>query len=183
MACSCAAFTDQQAFERADEVFIGDVIDYAAPGAKNGVIASTDPAVWTFAAKQVYKGDVVPKQEVVSEVFGASCGLEIPKQGEFLVFATKATSAFSPRPAAGQLYAGLCGGTRSTGEGLLAPEVATPHPLVSGPGPRGSTEEATARQRSTSRPTVLWVVVGIAALVMVGTAVFAARRRAASQTE
>jgi hypothetical protein len=185
MACSCVAFTDQQAFERADAVFVGDVIGYEAPRPRNGIVSSTDPAIWTFAAKQVYKGDVVSKQEVISEVFGASCGLEIPKQGEFLVFATKPTSAFSPRPAAGQLYAGLCGGTRSTEEGLLAPDIATPRPLASGAGPRGSTEEASARPQSESSPFGLWIVVGIAALVALSVAVFAAgrRRRTARQTE
>ena len=118
-------------------------------------------------------------------MFGASCGLEIPKQGEFLVFATKPTSAFGPRPAVGQLYAGLCGGTRSTEEGLLAPEIATPRPLASGPGPSGSTEEARARPQSTSSPSGLWIVAGIAALVVFAFAVLAMgwRRRSAGKTE
>jgi hypothetical protein len=178
MACSCVGLTDRQAFEGADAVFIGDLVEYEAPPSRNGVVASTDPAVWTFAPTQVYKGDVVPKQEVVSEVFGASCGLEIPKQGEFLVFATKATNGRSPRPAAGELYAGLCGGTRRTVEGLLAPEIATPHPLASGLGPSDPTQgSAQPKNQSTSRPSGPWVVGSIAALVAVASVAFAARSR------
>jgi hypothetical protein len=178
LACSCVGLTDHQAFERADAVFIGDLIEYEAPSFRDGVVSSTDPAIWTFAPTHVYKGDVVPKQGVVSEWSGASCGLELPKQGEFLVFATKATRGWSPRPAAHQLYAGLCGGTRRTVEGLLAPEIATPRPLASGLGPTGPTEgRVQPQQPSTSTPSGPWIAGGIAALVAVGSALFAARRR------
>ena len=178
MACSCVGLTDHQAFERADAVFIGDLIEYEAPPSRNRVISSTDAAVWTFATAQVYKGDVIQQQEVVSEAFGASCGLELPRQGEFLVFATKATSGHSPRPADGQLYAGLCGGTRRTAEGLLAPEIATPRALTSGLPPKGPTESSLRpQQQSTSRPDGRWVVGGFAALVVAASAAFAARGR------
>jgi hypothetical protein len=125
-ACSCVAFTDADALGRADAVFVGRVVGYAGPS-KSGTWSSTDPALWRFAVSQVYKGDVRAVQDVVSEVSGASCGLEIPKIGEFLVFATVRGSGIGPDPGAGQLYAGLCGGTRTTSTGLLAPELARAH--------------------------------------------------------
>lgn len=101
-------------------VFVGRLADYAAPP-QRAVMSSADPATWTFEVSEVYKGEAARTQEVVSEVSGASCGLEIPHRGEFLVFAELEHPMDSPTGqyvGDGQLYAGLCGGTRSTGDGL-----------------------------------------------------------------
>jgi hypothetical protein len=126
-ACSCVGLSDAEAFASADAVFVGRLIGYEAPRAPT--TSSLDPAVWTFKVREVYKGKVSRKQEVVSAVSGASCGLEIPKHGKFLVFG-KATSSnrFEPRPADGQLQASLCGGTRALGDGALDPGLGKPYP-------------------------------------------------------
>jgi hypothetical protein len=125
-ACSCAEVGDRAAFERSDAVFVGQVVGYRPPDLRDGVYRSTDAALWTFAVSQVYKGDVPASQAVVSEVSGASCGLEIPKRGEFLVFASRRGSNRGPTPGDGQLYAGLCGGTRSTSRRALPTDLGGP---------------------------------------------------------
>jgi hypothetical protein len=112
-ACSCAASTEADAFRGADAVFVGTVVDYTA---EEPMTASTGPAVWSFAVSDVYKGEVTATQPVVSAVSGATCGLEMPHQGEYLVFATAEGSG---------LHAGLCGGTRSTAAGPLDPALAS----------------------------------------------------------
>jgi hypothetical protein len=124
-ACSCAAATDAEAFERSDAVFVGEVIDYEPPPAGD-VVSSTDPATWTFGVSEVFKGEVTAVQQVVSAWSGASCGLEIDRHGEFLVFATR--EGFGVEVGEGQYHAGLCGGTRSTSDGSLTVDVVSSPP-------------------------------------------------------
>jgi hypothetical protein len=123
-ACDCSAPTDATAFEQSDAVFVGQLVGYEPPPTR-AVMSSADPATWTFEVSEVFKGEVAAIQEVVSEESGASCGLEIPREGEFLVFATH--EGFEMAVGDGQYYAGLCGGTRSTSAGPLAAD-ATPWP-------------------------------------------------------
>lgn len=125
-ACDCGGLSDADAFAKADAVFVGEVVDYEPPP-QASVMSSTDPARWTFEVSDVYKGEVTSTQTVVSEQSGASCGLEIPKVGEFVVFAT--TSVFNLQPDPGEYYAGLCGGTRSTGDGPLAVDATASPPI------------------------------------------------------
>ena len=124
-ACSCIGMTDEQAFAAADAVFRGQVAGYESPPAQP-VMSSADPAVWTFAVAEVYKGDVAPTQAVVSAVSGATCGLEIPHQGEFFVFADR-------RDGTGGYSANLCGGTRSTTAGPLEVAAMQPPPTTQAP--------------------------------------------------
>jgi hypothetical protein len=123
-ACSCMAATDDAYFAGADAVFRGQFAGYRPP--PEPVTFSGAPAIWTFAVSEVYKGDVAPSQEIVSAFSGATCGLELPHQGEFFVFATR--RGFDGQTD-GRLHANLCGGTRSTAAGPLAldtgPAVAT----------------------------------------------------------
>lgn len=121
VACDCGGLSDADAFDRADAVFVGEVAGYEPPGDAE-VMSSADPARWTFEVEAVYKGEVTATQTVVSEWSGASCGLEIPRTGEFVVFASRSGS-FSLTPEPGEYYAGLCGGTRSTAQGPLAVDV------------------------------------------------------------
>lgn len=115
-ACSCMATTDQQSFDAADAVFRGNVVGYQPPPPKE-IMSSGDPAVWTFAVTEVYKGDVAPSQAVISAVSSATCGIGLPHQGEFLVFVNRRTIYGEPTT---DYHASLCGGTRSTSEGPLA---------------------------------------------------------------
>ena len=129
-ACSCIGLGDAEAFARADAVFVGKVSGYEAG---DPPVPQPGPARWTFKVRDVYKGKVTRTQEVVSAADGASCGLEIQTRGVFLVFATTSrTLPSGPRPAAGQLYATLCGGTRALSEGALEPGLGRAHPPRSG---------------------------------------------------
>lgn len=110
-ACSCLAASDEEHFARAHAVFRATVVgvQMTSPGPYR---SSADPVTWTFAVSQVLKGDAAPLQPVASVAMGASCGLEIPHEGEFFVFVSRRET--------GEYAAGLCDGTRSTTEGPLA---------------------------------------------------------------
>ncbi len=154
-ACSCMAVTDEDAFAAADVVFRGQLAGYEPPPLQ-AYMSSADPAVWTFAVSQVHKGDVAPSQQIVSPVSGASCGLELPHQGEFLVFATR--RSFDGPVSDGRYHANLCGGTRSTAAGPLALQVPPAAEAVTTVAPETSaTTVATtaAPSPSTSVPTVI----------------------------
>lgn len=170
-ACDCSLSPDATAFEQSDAVFVGRLVDYEPPPTRT-VMSSADPATWTFEVSDVYKGEVAATQEIVSEVSGASCGLEIPREGEFLVFATE--QGFQMAVGDGQYYAGLCGGTRSTSDGPLAVDAP--------PSPPESAQETTSvtidqKDDHGMRLATVAVAVGVAsALAIVGVAVLAWRR-------
>lgn len=179
-ACDCSAPTDETAFEQSDAVFVGQFVSYEPPPTR-AVMSSADPATWTFEVSEVYKGDVAAIQEVVSEVSGASCGLEIPREGEFLVFATN--EGFEMAVGDGQYYAGLCGGTRSTSVGPLAVD-AIPSPperaqeMSTATGARETEASAESTSSDAGSPTddgmgpEIWVV----GAAVIGTAILAGRR-------
>ena len=108
----------------------------------------------------------------------ALCGLEIPKLGEFLVFATVAGSTFGAgvTPAEDQLYAGLCGGTRATSTGLLAPELASPHPPLAAPPLAPSVDPDDEAGASAIAPLV-WLAVATVGGTALALAVLLVRRR------
>jgi hypothetical protein len=129
-ACSCVGGTTAEHADRADVVFVGRLLTREVAGGSS----STDPALHVFAVETVWKGTAAAEQGVVSPASGASCGLELGGDGPFLVFAT--TSSDLP---AGQLAAGLCGGTTP-----LSPELAAELPTITrgpeepGPGAAGT---------------------------------------------
>ncbi|MGH9271188.1 MAG: hypothetical protein ACRDZ2_07930, partial [Ilumatobacteraceae bacterium] len=71
-ACSCVEFTDQQAFEAAETVFTGTLVDIVTP--PGDTFSSTDPERFVFDVDQVYKGDAFVRQTIVTAREGASCG-------------------------------------------------------------------------------------------------------------
>ena len=121
-ACSCGGASDAQLLEWADVVFTGELIDYSfrADADGDGLRSSADPAVWTFAVTDVWKGEALAVQPVLSPVSGASCGLEIPTSGTFHVFANNTDPTDWLEYPAGGIQANLCGGTRSVDDGALA---------------------------------------------------------------
>ena len=132
IACSCAQVSDAELFDVVDVIFRGTVIDYEyvedADG--DGSSSSLDPATFTFAVDEVYKGNATETQRVLSPVAGASCGLEIASQGEFIVFAQSALWE-GPTLAEGELAAYLCDGTRPASAGFdtdLEPFPPDPNP-------------------------------------------------------
>jgi hypothetical protein len=110
-ACSCAVQADPDAFGAADVVFVGTLeqIDHA-----DGARAAR---AFTFGVDEVRKGDAAPRQVVRTPGSGAGCGLELAGRGPFLVFATVRPAGDEVELGRGELYAGLCGGTRSIAVG------------------------------------------------------------------
>lgn len=118
-ACSCVQLRDTGALAQSDAVFTGRLVDVRRPPE---VHTSLDPATWVFSVDRVYKGVVTKRQEIVTAISGASCGLETTGQGRLLVFAVGAgKSGISPAPARGQYAANLCGGTRSLADQPVPP--------------------------------------------------------------
>lgn len=132
-ACTCGNMGDADSFHLADVVFRGVWHGYEPPPTAE-VMSSMDPATWTFIVREVYKGTATAEQDVVSPVSGASCGLEIPHEGEFFVFANRVGDRdggdfFGLLPHdPNRLIASLCGGTRSVVDGPLAVDGITPRP-------------------------------------------------------
>lgn len=131
-ACSCVSNPDETQYaEWADAIFVGDVVGYAPPP-ERAVMSSLDPAIWTFEVSAVYQGDVAAMQDVVSPVSGASCGLELPHSGTFLVYATSAWYRDDVKVGGPVLYAGLCAGTRPIAEGPVPAALGAPRPPATG---------------------------------------------------
>jgi hypothetical protein len=172
-ACSCVGFTDEQAFTRADVVFVGRVVGYSAPAIPR---SSIDPALWTFRVDRVYKGAAAARQGVVSALSGASCGLEIPRRGTFVVFARREPDLPERRVEGTTLYAGLCDGTRPVAERPVPVAFGAARPPIAGE--RGIVDVGITRND------LRWVVVAVGlvvvlAAVVVTTIVRRRRRRRA----
>lgn len=171
-ACSCMSSTDAEAFARSDAVFRGEVVDYRPPPGRD-VMSGSDPATWTFAVSAVYKGDVTASQEIVSPASSASCGLEIPGQGEILVFANRDPGLVPV--AVNQYVTGLCDGTRPMAAGPLALDAAPYPPRQTGSPAAGGTNDV---GDSVGVLAATAALAGIAALV--GLAALAVHRRRAA---
>ncbi|MEO6715283.1 MAG: hypothetical protein ABIM89_17930 [Mycobacteriales bacterium] len=131
-ACSCTSGPsgDQQYVGWADAVFVAEFVSYSPPP-QRATMSSMDPAVWTFAVSAVYKGEVAAQQDVVSASNGASCGLELPHAGRFLLFASTsgdpATTVDGP-----VLYSHLCAGNRALGDAEVPALLEKPKPPLPG---------------------------------------------------
>lgn len=145
-ACSCMAVDDAGAFEAADVVFVGDLVDHQVEQPDD---PTTPPgiATWTFAVDEVFKGEALEEQEVVSAASGVSCGLELPQQQvRALVFARRDVGEMATGE--NQLVADLCGGTREGGAPAAFADLGEPpKPLqgsdeVAGPGAEEPTDDA-----------------------------------------
>ena len=155
----------------------------AAPGES---FSSIDPARWTFTVSRVFKGDVTATQVVVSEVSGASCGLEIPRRGEFLVFAETAPARLSPEPGAGELYAGLCGGTWVATDGALDPALGPGRAVEAGARatlPSAAQGADTVDEGSDTWPTLLIFGATVVGITIVFGVAFRARARRSASSE
>lgn len=165
-ACSCAAFTDEEALENADAAFTGTLVEIITP--KADTYSSTDPERFVFAVDEVFKGEVFARQSVLTARDGASCGLEIHGPGPFVVFADESDSITSGA-ADGELYSNLCSGTRVVTTDALPASFGTASAPAAGASPIGVS--------GTQRPTVQIVVI-LGALALLGAAsAFAVRRR------
>lgn len=180
LACSCAMASVEEQAQRADAIFVGQVVDVRDTAPVDGMVSSGDPVSYVVAVTRVYKGEVGATQEVVSARSGASCGLELPDSGSVLFFATG-----DPGAPPAQLSAGLCGGTVAAtaapamlGDGQPPPEASPSSlPLTDDVG-----SGAGARSSDPGSSTATWALaVGLAALVAMVTALVLRRgRRSAS---
>ena len=97
-ACSCNQITPDEAFDRADSVFVGEVTSYRV---RRGIFgwSSIDPTTVKFTVSEVWKG---PQQEsltirsVRSEV---SCGFEFKEGLTYLVYAREGRTGLCDRTA------------------------------------------------------------------------------------
>jgi hypothetical protein len=112
-ACSCATLSTSESFDNADVVFTGDLIEVRTPS--GDTFSSADPERFVFDVDQVYKGETMARQSVVTPREGGSCGLELVGRGPFLVFASTEPT-FDLSGEAGELYSHLCTGSRSLAE-------------------------------------------------------------------
>jgi hypothetical protein len=125
-ACSCAAVTDMEAFESADVVFVGTLVEVPTVDP-----SSRDPDRYILEVDRVFKGQARERQSVVSVGGRAMCGMLQPAPGPFLVFAddeepaatSEASDAFSPPAVDGEVFSNMCSGNRSA-----------PAPAAFGPG-------------------------------------------------
>jgi hypothetical protein len=128
-ACSCVAGTTQEFFDRADAVFTGRLLSREEP--QGSVISTADPALHVFAVDTVVKGTAEQRQEILSPMSGASCGLGLTGTGPFVVFGTRSSDPWpdaAPSLADDQYRSSLCGGTAP-----LTPELEAELAALAGP--------------------------------------------------
>ncbi len=182
-ACSCAVASEPEHAANADAIFVGTLVDRVDPP-QDGMWSSADPAVLTFDVSAVYKGTVRARQQVVTPMSGASCGLELNGTGPFLVFGREAADGMmTPEP--GQLVSYLCGGSRAIaggGEPQLGAFSAPQPPGAQPPGgqPHGAQPPGPAPSpgdTGASLPVAGLALGGVVLVAAAGAAVLAIRTR------
>lgn len=183
-ACSCVGGTTAEFTERADAVFTGRLVSRTEPN--DLITSSADPALHVFAVDAVAKGAVSERQEVLSPVSGASCGLELTGEGTVVVFATRTADSYlsdsGPELEDDQYYAYLCDGSAPltpqleaelAALGPVAPPASDPRPATPVE-PRAAAATAPDRDGPAAAPLVL----GGAAVLLVAGVLVLRRRRA-----
>ncbi|MBJ7451806.1 MAG: hypothetical protein JHC71_06930 [Blastococcus sp.] len=179
-ACSCAGGTTAEFAERADAVFTGRLVSRDVP---RELRTSADPALHVFAVDAVAKGAVSERQEVLSPVSGASCGLEITGDGPVAVFATRTADSFpgipTPELADDQYFAYLCGGSAPLTPQLAA-DLGPLRPVAADPGPAVPVQPRAASTTSPDRdgPAAALLALGGGAVLLGAGALVLRRRRA-----
>lgn len=158
-ACSCATFTEAQAFARSDAVFAGALVEIRTPEGAD----YRKPERFIFEVDRVYKGEVWARQTVVTAQDGMSCGLEIVGRGPFVVYAeTDGGGLVQPRRS--ELASSLCSGTRELSEGAVPSTFGAGRDPVAAPVTAAPAEPARA-DGTNSTSVVTSVAVGAIALV------------------
>jgi hypothetical protein len=166
-ACSCVSTDDTAAFQRADVVFQGTLVDIVTPDGESW--SSTDPERFIFTVDKVFKGDAALRQSVLSARDGASCGLEIGVGGEFLLFGSYGDATIG---VADELTSNLCSGTRPLGA-----TAGVPATFGAGEAPRAGPSDVELRRDREGAPVGWIVLLAAVALVGAGATIVTLRRR------
>ena len=159
-ACSCMQMTPDEAFERADSVFVGEVTSYRV---RRGLFgwSSIDPTTVKFTVSEVWKGpqqDSLTIRTVRSEV---SCGFEFKEGLTYLVYAQDGQTGLCDRTAlsirASEDLAALGSGWKP--EPAVASRSDTP-----GPDGRGGCNALSTAGRNRTDLAVLASMAGLVAL-------------------
>jgi len=181
-ACECVGDTTAGFTERADAVFTGRLISREEPDGP--VRSSADPALHVFSVDAVAKGAVSERQEVLSPLSGATCGLEVAGDGPVVVFATRATDPSIagdwPPLRDDQYYASLCGGTAPLTPQLEA-ELTGLRPVtpMTAPPQAAPVEPRAASTAAPDRDGPLGALLVLGAAVVLGAGALLLRRRKA----
>ena len=157
-ACSCAAFSPEEAMRAADTVFSGTVVNASPVGVDDGfshAIAATTGfpqpplggTIFTFAVDGVAKGPVGTHADVLAGDDSAACGMSFGLNERWLVFTTWDGSVHRT---------GLCSGNVP-----LEPGAEPPFPLVLIPPAGGDAEP-----RGLVVPVPLLALLGVTGLVL-----------------
>lgn len=162
-ACDCSAFPDAEAYEFADVVFTGTLVEIITP--VGDIVVSTDPERFVFDVDEVFKGEAQARQSVVTAREGASCGLEISGPGPFVVFARLDDGGITSGALDGEVYSSLCSGTRPLADREVPTSFGTSSPpaAVTASGRTSSPPASSAEERSAPR---LWIVAFAGVLVL-----------------
>lgn len=174
-ACSCVGFTDDEAFEAADVVFVGNVVDVDDPGMVGSSLA---PKRYTVEVSEVYKGEASERQDVVTAVEGASCGADLGG-GSWLIFGRAVVDGQEsvdgePDARPGDVRTSLCSGNRAIGVGVVPATFGSPRAPVASPETTLPTDSPTSDKNSTAG---LLVLIGVVAIVGTGALVLTLKYR------
>jgi hypothetical protein len=173
-ACACSCMPNPNMSERvakADAVFVGRLVDTKTNGQSKTL---------TLAVDTVYKGNVSPKQEIVTPRDSAGCGLEIQGKEPWIVFGSAGSEGMTElKVGKGQYSAILCGGADPvTAEGtkqLGAVKGLTPSQVKEDPPPaqpvvvdgKNAKPQAAPSEQASTTPLWPWAT-GAALLLALG---------------
>ena len=174
-ACSCVGFTDDEAFDAADVVFVGSVVGVDDPGM---VGSSLDPKRYTVQVSEVYKGEASERQDVVTAVEGASCGADLGG-GPWLVFGRavvdgQESTEGEPDARTGDVRTSLCSGNRAVGVSVVPASFGSARAPVVAPDTTLPTDAPTSGKNSTAG---LLVLIGVVVIVGTGAIVLTLKYR------
>lgn len=118
-ACSCVGWTDTEAVDAADVVFVGSVLS-VSPRERSSR-GRPGRRVYTIRVDEPLKGRPRSRERVRTPVDSAACGVELAPGSDVLVFAT-GDGGGPVRSGRGELATTLCAGTRPL-DGAVPDEV------------------------------------------------------------
>ena len=110
-ACSCVTLSETEAFAAADVVFAATLLEVRTPD--GDVFRLHRPRALRVRGRRGLQGRSACRAVHRHRPRGASCGLELAGDGPFLIFAQHDSGGLTGGAVDGELYAGLCGGSRT----------------------------------------------------------------------